>query len=65
MAEYVVSVDQSPEYDVGVNYEIPSKSLQNSNLILDHLNSQFNGSKTIFNLTQGKIFQYPGNALSY
>ena len=43
MAEYVVSVDQSPEYDVGVNYEIPSKSIQNNNLILDNLNSQFNG----------------------
>jgi len=61
MAEYVVSVDQSPEYDVGVNYEIPSKSLQNSNLILDHLNSQFNGSKTIFNLTHQNNVYTPIN----
>ncbi len=61
MAEYVVSVDQSPEYDVGVNYEIPSKSIQNTNLILDHLNSQFNGSKTLFALTHNNNVYTPIN----
>ena len=61
MAEYVVSVDQSPEYDVGVNYEIPSKSIQNANLILDHLNSQFNGSKTLFALTHNNNVYAPIN----
>ena len=61
MAEYVVSVDQSPEYDVGVNYEIPSKSIQNANLILDHLNSQFDGSKTLFALTHNNNVYTPIN----
>ena len=61
MAEYVVSVDQSPEYDVGVNYEIPSKSIQNTNLILDHLNSQFDGSKTLFALTHNTNVYTPIN----
>ena len=61
MAEYVVSVDQSPEYDVGVNYEIPSKSIQNANLILDHLNSQFDGSKTLFALTHNSNVYTPIN----
>ena len=61
MAEYVVSVDQSPEYDVGVNYEIPSKSIQNANLILDHLNSQFDGSKTLFALTHNNNVYAPIN----
>ena len=61
MSEYVVSVDQSPEYDVGVNYEIPSKSIQNTNLILDHLNSQFDGSKLLFGLTHNTNVYTPIN----
>ena len=54
MSNYLVNV-QSSEYDVGVNYEIPTKSIQNANVVLDALNSQFNGTETVFNLT------YQGN----
>lgn len=50
MSNYLVNV-QSSEYDVGVNYEIPTKSIQNANVVLDALNSQFNGTETVFNLT--------------
>ena len=58
MADYVITLDDdqdisigTPDYNIGVNYEIPSKSVQYQNLILDSITSQFDGTKTTFDLT--------------
>ena len=58
MADYIITLDDdqdasigTPDYNIGVNYEIPSKSVQYQNLILDSIASQFDGVKTTFNLT--------------
>jgi hypothetical protein len=58
MADYIITLDNdedislgSPEYTLGVNYEIPSKSVQYTNLILDDISSEFDGSRTVFDLT--------------
>ncbi len=41
----------TPQYTLDVNYEIPSKSTQYTNLKLDDITSQFNGTTTEFPLT--------------
>ena len=58
MSDYIITLDNdedisigSPDYNIGVNFEIPSKSVQYTNLILDDISSEFNGSRTVFNLT--------------
>lgn len=58
MADYIITLDDdqdasigTPDYNIGVNYEIPSKSVQYQNLILDSIASQFDGTKTTFPLT--------------
>lgn len=58
MADYIITLDDdldvsigTPDYTIGVNYEIPSKSVQYTNLILDDISDQFDGAKTTFNLT--------------
>jgi len=44
---YNVNVDTStPQYQLGVNYEIPSKSTQYTNLLVDDIKGQFDGTKT-------------------
>ena len=49
---YNVNVDTStPSYNLGVNYEIPSKSTQYTNVSIDDIKSQFDGSKTTFDIT--------------
>lgn len=57
MADYIITLDDdqdasigTPDYNIGVNYEIPSKSVQYQNLILDSIASQFDGTKTTFDL---------------
>ena len=51
---YNVNVDTStPSYNLGVNYEIPSKSTQYTNLLVDDIKGQFNGTKQTFNITVG------------
>ena len=52
MADYIITLDDdqdasigTPDYNIGVNYEIPSKSVQYQNLILDSIASQFDGTK--------------------
>lgn len=57
MADYIITLDDdqdasigTPDYNIGVNYEIPSKSVQYQNLILDSIASQFDGTKTAFDL---------------
>ncbi len=58
MADYIITLDDDqdasiapPDYTLSVNYEIPSKSVQYQNLILDNIASQFDGTKTTFPLT--------------
>ena len=57
MADYIITLDDdqdasigTPDYNIGVNYEIPSKSVQYQNLILYSIASQFDGTKTTFDL---------------
>lgn len=60
MAQYNVRVGSSsyrvgkqlpPQYTLDVNYQIPSKSTQYSNLLIDSIASQFNGIQDTFNIT--------------
>lgn len=56
MADYIITLDDDPtygvaEYNIGVNYEVPSKSVQYTNLILDDIGPQFDGVKKVFDLT--------------
>ena len=55
MADYIITLDDdqdasigTPDYNIGVNYEIPSKSVQYQNLILDNIASQFDGNLVCF-----------------
>lgn len=59
MSNYMVTVndfDITPDpglesFNIGVNYEIPTKSTQYSNLLLDNISSSFDGVTTSFALT--------------
>lgn len=69
MADYIITLDDdqdasigTPDYNIGVNYEIPSKSVQYQNLILDSIASQFDGTKTTFPLTVNGDPYTPVNA---
>lgn len=48
---YFVTVNQPDPYNIGVNYEIPTKSVQYGNVILDNINSSFNGTTVNFPLS--------------
>jgi len=50
MADYLVTLNEPGPYRIGVDYEIPTKSIQYSNLILDNINSQFTGVAHTFGL---------------
>jgi hypothetical protein len=56
--DYIITLDNgedtsigSPDYRIGVNFEVPSKSIQYTNLILDDISTEFNGIRTVFNLS--------------
>ncbi len=61
MSDFIVTVDDGlydvtldpglQSFNLGVNYEIPSKSTQYSNLLLDNISSLFDGTRTSFPLT--------------
>lgn len=61
MSDYIVTVEDDfydvtltpglENYNLGVNYEIPTKSIQYSNLLLDNISSLFNGITQSFPLT--------------
>ena len=53
MTDYLVNLNSSASYSVGVDYEIPTKSTQNTNLIIDDINGQFNGIGVTFSLNSG------------
>ena len=72
MADFIVTIDDENFYDVrsdpgisghnlGVNYEIPTKSTQYSNLRLDNIGSSFNGSTQTFPLTVNGEAYFPLN----
>jgi hypothetical protein len=51
MSEYLVTLNEPGPYRIGVDYEIPTKSIQYGNIILDNINSQFTGVAHTFGLT--------------
>jgi hypothetical protein len=73
MADYIITLDdEDNEYDVradtgvlkyniGVSYEIPTKSTQYSNLLLDNFSASFNGSTQTFPLTVNGDPYFPLN----
>lgn len=77
MSDYIVTLDtessqivtlegEGSQYDtkykLGVNYEIPSKSIQYNNIILDNITNSFNGIGKTFSLTDGGTAYYPINS---
>jgi hypothetical protein len=51
MSDYLVTLNEPGPYRIGVDYEIPTKSIQYGNVILDDINSQFTGVAHTFGLT--------------
>jgi hypothetical protein len=51
MSDYLVTLNEPGPYRIGVDYEIPTKSIQYGNIILDNINSQFTGVGQTFALT--------------
>ena len=49
MADYLVTLNEPGSYNVGVDYEIPSKSIQYGNIIIGKTPVQ-DGSETTFDL---------------
>lgn len=69
MSDYIITLDNgedisigSPDYNIGVNFEVPSRSVQYTNLILDDISGQFNGNQKTFNLTVNGEPYVPINA---
>ena len=62
MAEYLVTLNEPGPYRIGVDYEIPTKSIQYGNIILGNINSQFTGVGKTFALTEGGNPYTPINA---
>jgi len=58
---YIVTLNEPGDYRVGVDYEIPTKSIQYSNIILDDISSQLNGVDTTFALLSGGTSYVPIN----
>jgi hypothetical protein len=50
MTDYLVTLNEPGPYRIGVDYEIPTKSIQYGNIILDEINSQFDGVEQTFAL---------------
>jgi len=62
MTDYNVIIGNNPQFNVGVSYEIPSKASQYQNEIIEDFSSQFNGTKTVFDLLVNGQPYYPVNA---
>lgn len=60
-SNYNILSDPQRKYNVGVNYEIPSKYLQYGNEILDDISINFDGTTNIFNLSLNSVFYTPVN----
>jgi hypothetical protein len=50
MTDYLVTLNEPGPFRIGVDYEIPTKSIQYGNIILDNINSQFTGVAHTFAL---------------
>lgn len=50
MTNYLVQVNQPGDYRVGVDYEIPTKSIQYGNIVIDDISGLFDGSAVDFPL---------------
>ena len=50
-SQYRVGKKLPAQYGIDVNYQIPSKSVQYSNLLIDSISSQFDGTEDTFNIT--------------
>jgi hypothetical protein len=61
MTDYIVSLNEPGPYRIGVDYEIPTKSIQYGNVILDELNSQFTGVAHTFGLSSAGNSYVPIN----
>ena len=60
MADYLVTLNEPGRYNVGVDYEIPSKSIQYGNILIGKTPAQ-DGSETTFSLNdQGESYS-PNN----
>lgn len=58
-SNYSVLTPSQQQYAIGVSYDIPAKYLQNNNIVLDDVTSQFNGTKLNFNLTNNNVAYTP------
>ena len=61
MADYLVTLNEPGKYNVGVDYEIPSKSIQYGNIIIGKSPVQ-DGTETTFNLTDQGAPYNPNNS---
>ena len=71
MSDYIVTLDNNDfdvrsdegliSYNLGVNYEIPTKSNQYNNELLDNIASSFNGTTKVFNLNVSGTPYFPIN----
>jgi hypothetical protein len=55
-------VNTNSVYRISVDYEVPTKSIQYGNIILDSIASQFDGVATTFALKKDNNAYTPGNA---
>ena len=60
MADYLVTLNEPGKYNVGVDYEIPSKSIQYGNIIIGKTPVQ-DGAETTFNLNDQGAAYTPNN----
>ena len=60
MADYLVTLNEPGKYNVGVDYEIPSKSIQYVNIIIGKSPAQ-DGTETTFSLTDQGAPYSPNN----
>lgn len=61
MTDYLVTLNEPGPYRIGVDYEIPTKSIQYSNIILDDISSSFNGIGKTFTLRENGVGYVPIN----
>lgn len=61
MTDYLVTLNEPGPYRIGVDYEIPTKSIQYGNIILDNINSQFTGIAYTFALNASGTSYVPIN----
>jgi len=61
MTDYLVTLNEPGPFRIGVDYEIPTKSIQYGNLILDNINSQFTGVAHTFGLNYSSNYYVPIN----